>query len=91
MKSVVWRKYWGLGSRLPGWEKETRYESGRLLLTLSEMVTDMETYNAPMRLAASIQTICSMQCGRRKTTRSPGPTPACWKTIAASALATGGV
>jgi hypothetical protein len=86
LKSVVWRKHWGLGSRLPGWEKETRYESGRLLLTLSEMVTDMETYNAPMRLAASIQTICSMQCGISKISRSPRATPHARNTYAATTL-----
>ena len=46
----------------------------RVLLALSDMFTGMETYSAPMRLAASIQTICSMQCGISKITRSPHAT-----------------
>ena len=57
-----------------------------MLLALSDMFTGMETYSAPMRLAASIQTICSMQCGISKITRSPHATPHARNTYAAKTL-----
>jgi len=58
----------------------------RVRRALSDMFTGMETYSAPMRLAASIQTICSMQCGISKITRSPHATPHARNTYAAKTL-----
>ena len=90
LKSVVRRKFWGIGFRYEAQGQGGRRRNGargeRVLLALSEMFTDMETYNAPMRLAASIQTICSMQCGISKISRSPRATPHARKTYAAMTL-----
>ncbi len=93
-KSMVRCKLSGMGFRYEAQGKGRRNvrrrrrgaRRDRVLLALSEMFTDMETYNAPMRLAASIQTICSMQCGMSKISRSPRSTPHARNTYAATTL-----
>ena len=93
-KLMARRKFSGMGFRYEvqghGGRNVRRGRRGargeRVLLALSEMFTDMETYNAPMRLAASIQTICSMQCGINKISRSPRATPHARNTYAATTL-----
>ena len=93
-KLMARRKFSGMGFRYEvqghGGRNVRRGRRGargeRVLLALSEMFTDMETYNAPMRLAASIQTICSMQCGMSKISRSPRSTPHARNTYAATTL-----